>query len=101
TDLSHYFDAATASRLDGRVTALVGAFDTEALLREFEQYPDGERGRYVACGGGPLLAVLRAARGLGAAAARVLRYANSGDVSGDYTAVVGYMAAAIGNFDRS
>jgi AmmeMemoRadiSam system protein B len=39
--------------------------------------------------------VLRAARELGAARARVLRYADSGDVSGDKTSVVGYMAAAL------
>ena len=49
-----------------------------------------------ACGGGPLVSVMRAARGLGARQARVLRYADSGDVSGDKSSVVGYMAAAIG-----
>ena len=32
-------------------------------------------------------------------AARVLRYAHSGEVSGDYNGVVGYLAAAIGTFD--
>jgi hypothetical protein len=37
---------------------------------------------------------MRAARALGARSGRVLRYADSGDVSGDKTAVVGYMAAA-------
>ncbi len=46
-------------------------------------------------------AVLRAARGLGGHQARVLRYADSGDVSGDKSAVVGYMAAAIGRFERA
>ena len=29
----------------------------------------------------------------------VLRYADSGDVSGDKSAVVGYLAAALGTFD--
>jgi hypothetical protein len=42
--------------------------------------------------------VLFAARALGATGARALRYANSGDVSGDYGAVVGYLAAAVGRF---
>jgi hypothetical protein len=42
-----------------------------------------------------MVAVLHAARQLGASAARVLRYADSGDVSGDKSAVIGYMAAAI------
>lgn len=98
TDLSHYFDAATAARLDGRVVELVSRFDVEGLQAEFERYPEHERGRFVACGGGPALSVMYAARALGARDARVLRYANSGDVSGDYGAVVGYLAAAFGRF---
>jgi AmmeMemoRadiSam system protein B len=32
---------------------------------------------------------------LGASSARILRYADSGDVSGDKSSVVGYLAAAI------
>jgi AmmeMemoRadiSam system protein B len=48
-----------------------------------------------ACGGGPMVAVLDAARRLGATHARLLQYADSGDVSGDKSSVVGYMAAAI------
>jgi len=98
TDLSHYLDAATASRHDGRVADHVSHFDPEALLAEFERYPEHDRGRCVACGGGPAIAVMLAARSLGATNARVLRYANSGDVSGDYGAVVGYLAAVIGRF---
>ena len=39
-----------------------------------------------------------AARGLGATNARILKYAHSGEVSGDYTGVVGYLAAALGTF---
>lgn len=99
TDLSHYFDAATAASLDGRVQQAVGAFDPEALLDLFEEYPDHERGRYVACGGGPAISVLLAARDLGARDARVLKYAHSGEISGDYGGVVGYMAAAVGSFE--
>lgn len=99
TDLSHYLDARTAARHDERVTEFVECFDPEALLAEFERYPEFERGRLVACGGGPMLSVMLAARKLGATGAKVLKYANSGDVSGDYGAVVGYMAAVIGRFE--
>jgi AmmeMemoRadiSam system protein B len=98
TDLSHYFDARTAQSLDRGVQDLIAAFDPDGLLEYFLQYPEHERGRFVACGGGPLVSVMRAARGLGASNARVLRYAHSGDVSGDYEGVVGYVAAAFGNF---
>ena len=98
TDLSHYFDATTAKTLDGRVQDHVAAFDADGLLERFEQYPEHERGRYVACGGGAAIAVMKAARGLGATDGRVLKYAHSGDVSGDDAVVVGYLAAAFGKF---
>jgi AmmeMemoRadiSam system protein B len=97
TDLSHFFDAETAETLDRRVQAVVAAFDPDALLDMFERYPEHERGRYVACGGGPAISVLLAARSLGARSARVLKYGHSGEISGDYGGVVGYMAAAIGS----
>jgi MEMO1 family protein len=98
TDLSHYFDAQTAVSLDGRVRDCVSAFDPDRLLELFERYPEGERGRYVACGGGPAISVMKAARDRGAQSARVLKYAHSGDVSGDNSGVVGYLAAAFGAF---
>ena len=91
----------TAQALDGRVARRVAAFDADGLLEIFEHYPEHERGRFVACGGGPAIAVMMAARALGATDARVLKYAHSGEVSGDYDGVVGYLAAAFGNFSAS
>jgi len=44
---------------------------------------------------GALTAVLWAARDLGADTVKILRHATSGDITGDYSAVVGYGAAAI------
>jgi MEMO1 family protein len=89
SDLSHYHEARIAAALDRIVLQYVEALDPEGLMRALEEEPGH------ACGGGPMVAVLRAARTLGASRARVLRYADSGDVSGDKDAVVGYMAAAI------
>jgi AmmeMemoRadiSam system protein B len=100
TDLSHYFDATTAATLDGEFQDCVRAFDPDRLLALFERHPEHERGRYVACGGGPAIAVMRAARATGARQGRVLKYAHSGEVSGDYDGVVGYLAAAFGTFDQ-
>jgi len=91
TDLSHYHDAATASRLDAVVIDHVSRFDVDGLQATLDARPEH------ACGGGPLVAVMRAARQVGARDAVVLQYADSGDVSGDKTAVVGYLAAAFGN----
>jgi AmmeMemoRadiSam system protein B len=98
TDLSHYFDARKAAALDAQVSDCVAAFDAARLLEHFEEYPEAERGRYVACGGGPAIAVMQGARLRGARHARVLKYAHSGEVSGDHGAVVGYLAAAFGTF---
>jgi AmmeMemoRadiSam system protein B len=92
TDLSHYYDAATASRLDRVVVDHVEQFDADGLQRTLDAQPEH------ACGGGPTVAVMRAASALGARDAAVLAYGDSGDVSGDKSKVVGYMAAVMGNF---
>jgi AmmeMemoRadiSam system protein B len=89
SDLSHYEDVTTAASLDGQVIEHVERLDPAGLMRALEAEP-----RH-ACGGGPMVAVLDAARRLGATEARLLQYADSGDVSGDKSSVVGYMAAAI------
>ena len=100
TDLSHYFDTAHAARLDARVVQCVNRLDPEGLLDELERYPEHDRGRCVACGGGPAAAVMHAARTLGATQSTVVRRADSGDVSGDTSEVVGYLAAVIGGVAR-
>src|SRR5207248_581788 len=92
TDLSHYHHAARAAELDRVVIDRVRRFDADGLQQALDAKPEH------ACGGGPTVAVLRAARALGARDAVVLNYGDSGDVSGDKSAVVGYMAAAFGNF---
>ncbi len=92
TDLSHYRDAATAASLDAVVIDCVARFDADGLQRALDAEPNH------ACGGGPTVAVMRAARALGALDSAVLDYADSGAVSGDKSKVVGYMAAALGNF---
>jgi AmmeMemoRadiSam system protein A len=45
-----------------------------------------------ACGGAPIVAAMIYAERMGANQARVLKYANSGDITGDHTRVVGYSA---------
>ena len=90
TDLSQYHDAATAARMDGIVLGHVERLDPEALQQSLEDTPEH------ACGGGPTVAVMRAARALGARDSAVLKYADSGDVSGDKSSVVGYLSAMIG-----
>jgi MEMO1 family protein len=89
TDLSHYFPQPQAEAMDSEMLARLGAFDPDGLF-------DAEAtGRGQACGLGALAAILWAARELGADTVRVLHHATSGDITGDYSAVVGYGAAAI------
>jgi hypothetical protein len=47
------------------------------------------------CGFGPAVAMLTAARQLGATAAELVQYATSGDVSGDHDTVVGYAGIVV------
>ena len=70
TDLSHYHDAA-AARLDAVVIDHVARGDVDGLQRALDAQPDH------ACGGGPTVAVMRAARILGASRSAILKYADS------------------------
>ncbi len=90
SDLSHYQPAPVANRLDAEVAECVGRFDPEGLMDRLERRHDH------ACGGGPMVAVMKAARSLGADRATVLRYGDSGDVGEeDKSRVVGYLSAAL------
>jgi len=89
TDLSHFHPYENAMTLDQVVLDHVNAFDPEGLSKALK------KGQCEACGGGPVVAVMLAAQALGADKSEVLNYANSGDVTGDHSSVVGYMAAAL------
>jgi AmmeMemoRadiSam system protein B len=89
TDLSHFYNQATARVLDMEILRRVEAFDPQAILQAEEE------GVGFACGRGALAAVLWAAKDLGADAVKMLYYATSGDVTGDLSQVVGYGAAAV------
>jgi hypothetical protein len=89
TDLSHFHEDGEAKQLDGEFQKRLARFDADALLETLSS-------RSVeACGGGPVASAMIAARALGATKCVVLRYANSGDVTGDRSSVVGYLAAAM------
>ncbi len=47
------------------------------------------------CGYGPAVVMLTAAHKMGATKAELIRYATSGDISGDHDAVVGYAGIAV------
>lgn len=89
TDLSHFYNQQTALTYDRAMLNAIESFDPEEAF-------DLERaGKGFACGLGALTAVMWAARELEANTVKVLRHATSGNVTGDYSSVVGYGAAVI------
>lgn len=89
TDLSHFHNQETASQLDAAMLEPIAAFDP-ARAFAIEQSGQGE-----ACGIGALTAVLWCCKALGADSVRILHHATSGDVTGDFSRVVGYAAGII------
>jgi MEMO1 family protein len=87
TDLSHYYPHSHALELDGEVARHLNHFDIQGLVRDLA----AEKAE--ACGAGPMITTMMVSQKLGANASKVLKYANSGDVSGDKASVVGYIAA--------
>jgi AmmeMemoRadiSam system protein B len=89
TDLSHFHADQQARTLDGDFIRHVREFAPEALAKAVAS------GSCEACGAGPAIAGMLAARALGANRSLILNYANSGDVTGDRRQVVGYLSAAL------
>jgi AmmeMemoRadiSam system protein B/AmmeMemoRadiSam system protein A len=90
SDLSHYHPYDEAVSLDHKVLSALEEWDYFNMMENFE------RRVWEACGGGPIVAAMIAAERLGANRARVMKYANSGDLpGGDRSRVVGYGAAVL------
>jgi len=89
SDWQHFRPARQGWPLDSLGIECVKALDADRLERTL-----GTRGTE-ACGGGPVVAVLRAAVARGANRVKILKYGDSGDITGDKSSVVGYVAAAI------
>ena len=94
SDLSHYHTYDYANNIDHQTLQAIEDWDYLNLSRNFARWQPGVE-TWEACGGGPIVAGMIAAEGLGATHAQILKYANSGDATGDKTRVVGYGAVAI------
>ncbi len=89
TDLSHFYNQDQAVKLDQEMLRQLEAFDPLGVLKAEEE------GKGFACGRYAVAAALWAAKELGANEVKILKHATSGEVTGDYTGVVGYAAAVI------
>jgi hypothetical protein len=89
TDLSHFYEEKIAHQLDEEMLKRFESFNPESIF-EAEQ-----TGKGFACGRAAVGATLWATQQLGANKIQTLHYATSGDVTKDYSSVVGYGAAVI------
>lgn len=87
TDLTHYEPKSVAAKKDKFVLDAITDMDEFALLNAVETH------KITMCGYGPTISTIKASRGLGAKKGEVLKYATSGDISGDFNSVVGYCSA--------
>jgi hypothetical protein len=90
SDLSHYHSYDVAVEMDQLLLQKVRSMDTEGLWQCLQSR------KCEACGQGPIMAAMLAAGKLGADRCDILKYANSGDVTGEKMSprgVVGYSAA--------
>jgi AmmeMemoRadiSam system protein B len=84
TDMTHYEPQRMAEKKDKSAIEAMLKLDEEGL------YSTIEAQRISMCGYGPTIAAITAAKALGAKKAELLCYKTSGDITGDYSAVVGY-----------
>ena len=92
SDLAHLHDYQQVLEHDLIVQKFVNNFDPQGLLQSLA------KNEAQACGGGPIATVMLAARERGADTSEVLKYMNSGDVTGIRTPgqyTVGYLAGAM------
>jgi AmmeMemoRadiSam system protein B len=89
SDFSHYEPQSVAVEKDSSVIEAIVALDEEEL------YKRCERLNCTMCGYGPVAAAIVAAKEMKARKASLLKYATSGDTSGDFSRVVGYGSIVI------
>ena len=89
SDLSHFHSKTEAYELDSIVEKRIANFDYDGLQKDLEV------GECEACGGGAIVAMMKAADLINKRRSKVLSRTDSGDVTGDETEVVGYLSAVL------
>ncbi len=88
SDMTHYEPQERAEKKDRKAIDAILKLDEEGLYSTVESYGISM------CGYGPAMAAITAVKELGAKKAKLLCYKTSGDITGDYSAVVGYTSIA-------
>lgn len=89
SDMNHYESDAVTRVKDHRAIERILSLDPRGLFDVVTQQ------QISMCGFGPAVAMLTAARQLGAKSAELVKYATSGDISGDRDMVVGYAGVVV------
>lgn len=87
TDFTHQMPHEVAEAQDAKVLEAIETFDEEEMIKRIIT------NNVTMCGYGPVATTMAASKAMGARDARILKYATSGDTSGNYTSVVGYGSA--------
>ena len=87
SDLSHFYTKSQADKLDSVVEGRIRDFDFNELQTDLDTHT------CEACGGGPILALMKAANLKNYRHSLVLHRSDSGDATGDTNEVVGYLSA--------
>jgi len=89
SDMSHYISAEAAKKKDHKAIERILDLDAQGLYYTVRDED------ITMCGYGPTVAMLTACKALGAKKAELIKYTNSGEVSGDYDQVVGYAGIVV------
>ena len=84
TDLSHFNNQEKANKVDGFVLEDIEEMNEFKLFEEVVQY------NITMCGYGPVMTAISVSKSCDKNESEILAYGTSGDVTGDYTSVVGY-----------
>ncbi len=89
SDLTHYEPQPRANQKDQKLLGKVSELDATGF------YSVLERDNITACGYGPIATAIRVSKKFGGEKSELLKYATSGDTTGDMSAVVGYSAVQL------
>lgn len=89
SDMTHYESREDAERKDKLAIGRLLALDADGLLETVAGH------NISMCGYAPAAAMLYACKELGATRSRLVKYATSGDMTGDYSQVVGYAGVIV------
>ncbi len=87
SDFTHFEPADSARARDNQAIEYLEFFDAKGFIEFVRQH------RVSICGAGPITAAVVFAKLRGATEFRLIKYTNSGDVTGDMSSVVAYVSA--------